>query len=123
VLKQHKIIITIIILTIMSISFSNYAEKIPLLYSNNAVRHVFDGFSAENITENVKKIETMLNNARENWNSRIYKDNQFYIEKLKLSNYTYYSNNVYTFRGINKHVIFTFDNIKKEWKIQNSELH
>jgi len=86
--------------------------------SNCAESVIFDDFTPENIT----KIEAILNHERTRYYSRLRKNNQFYIQKLKLSNYSY-NNNIYTFKQIHKLIYITFDDIKQEWKIKNTERH
>jgi hypothetical protein len=89
----------------------NYAEWKP---------PVFEGFTPENI----RKIEELLQNERRKYMCRVRNDNQYYIQKLQLANYmfsSYYNN--FTFDKIDKLIYFTFDIIKQEWKIKNTERH
>ena len=85
---------------------------------------VFDGFTPENITENIRKLEELLDHERRKYMYRVRNDNQFYIQKLQRSNYTFssYYNN-FTFDQIDKLIYFTFDIMKQEWKINNTERH
>ena len=52
---------------------------------------VFDGFTPENITENIRKLEELLDHERRKYMYRVRNDNQFYIHKLQRSNYTFSS--------------------------------
>lgn len=80
----------------------------------------FEGFTPENII----KIETILNDERNKYMSRVRKDNDFYIQKLKIANYTYSdSYYTFTFNQIDKLIYFIFDDMKKEWKIKYTERH
>ena len=68
---------------------------------------VFDGFTPENITENIRKLEELLDHERRKYMYRVRNDNQFYIQKLQRSNYTFssYYNN-FTFDQIDKLIYF-----------------
>lgn len=81
---------------------------------------IFNDFTPENLL----KFEAVLNEARITHPTTVHydKDNQFYIEKLKASNYTY-NNHMYMFRQVSKLIYVLFDDIKQEWKIINTERH
>jgi hypothetical protein len=83
---------------------------------NNSITSVL--FSPENMT----KFEEMLNNERDKYTSRIFHENQYYIEILKCSKYTY-NDHTFTFTQINKMIYFTYKDINQEWKIRNRGRH
>jgi hypothetical protein len=72
--------------------------------------------------ENMTNFEEMINNERAKYTSRVHNHTHFYVEFLTRSNFRY-NNHTYSSQNVNKMIYFTFDDIKKEWKIRSTGRH
>ena len=73
--------------------------------------------------ENMINFEEFLNNERKKYNSRLHKDNQFYIDFLSRTTFTRNNGHFFSSSNVNKMIYFTFDDIKKEWRIRGTGRH
>lgn len=77
---------------------------------------IFDGFKPDKVDANVKKIEAMLNRERIKYGSKLYRENNYYIQMI-LTAYSLYQNDVFYFENINKLFTVTYNRVTDEWKM------
>lgn len=72
----------------------------------------------------IQQLEEMLDIERQKVTSQLHESNQFYIEFVKRSNYTYNDiSRIFTYKKVNKMLGFLFDDKKQEWRVQLSGRH